>query len=230
MPNFNYENPTDIHGNSLETPQEQLFLRAMDILAYDGFASLTKETLMKRGVDAQLLETYSGSEAICEAVLLDAAERIETAYASITEEAKAYLMARKYTRDEGFKQLERMLYRHIYLCFHPKNRVFVLVGSQENRLPQGLYEILPRALQRSFGDILTQMILCVSEVKNAPLAATISCTILGSIQAFVQQPEYCRALFVGGTREKPNYAVVEDYLNNYFLRAIAANTAINKPF
>jgi hypothetical protein len=57
-----------------------------------------------------------------------------------------------------------------------------------------------------------------------------ACTICGSINTFVQQPAYCKNVFVGQTRLKPNYAVVEDFLNNYFLRAIAANTALNKPF
>ncbi len=44
----------------------------------------------------------------------------------------------------------------------------------------------------------------------------------------VLKGEILENIFKGMTREAPNYAVVEDFLNNYFIRSVAANTAINK--
>lgn len=230
MPNFNYENPRNVNGSSVQSPEEQLFLLVMEIIAYEGYQNLTIERLLKEGADSTLLNRYQTREELCEAVFLDAAERIRLIYQSITEDAIDYLNKKEKTRDESWKQLERLLYRHIYQCFHPKNRVYVLAAAQENLLPPGLNEILPEVMYTSFGSVLSQLIMAVSEVKKAPIAAMITCSICGTIQAFVQQPEYCKNVFVGMTREKPNYAVVEDFLNNYFLRSIAVNTAINKPF
>lgn len=230
MPNFNYENPRNINGSSTQSPEEQLFSLVLEILAYDGYQNLTAERLLEKGADEALLNTYQTRENLCEAVLFDAAERIRLIYDSITEETRAYLNSQGKTKDESWKQLERLLYRHIYQCFHPKNRNYVLAAAQENLLPVGLNEILPKAMETYFGSILSQLIMAVSEVKKAPIAAMITCSICGTIQSFVQQPEYCKKVFIGMTREKPNYAVVEDFLNNYFLRSIAANTAINKPF
>ena len=105
-----------------------------------------------------------------------------------------------------------------------------MAASGESQLPQRLQRILPDALHRQFGSVLAELITAVSEVKNAQMSAMMACSICGAVNIFVQQPIYCRNLFVRETREKPNYAVIEDYLNNYFLRAVAANTAINKLF
>lgn len=230
MPNFNYENPLNVNGSSMESPEEVLFGRVLDLLAYEGYGRLDLADLEKSGADGELLARYPSKEMLCEAVLQDAAERMALIYESVTEEARAYLEAQEQTRDESWKQLERLLYRHIYQCFHPKNRKYVLLMVQEAMLPPEFQTLLPEAMYQCFGDVLSRMILMVSEVKNAQLAAMMSCAICGSINTFVLQPEYCRNIFVGMTREKPNYAVVEDFLNNYFLRSIAVNTAINKPF
>lgn len=230
MPNFNYENPTNIHGGSMQTGEEQLFSLVLDGLAYDGYRNLTLEEIRRRGADPEAVGRYGSVEELCESALTDAAERIALAYDSVTGEARAYLRAPCPGRDEGFKQLERLLYRHIYLCFHPKNRSYVLVAAGESQLPPELQRILPDALYRQFGTVLAELIMAVSEVKNAQMSAMMACSICGSINIFVQQPMYCRNMFVGETREKPNYAVIEDFLNNYFLRGVAANTAINKPF
>lgn len=230
MPNFNYENPRNINGGSMQTPEEQLFSLVLETLAYEGYQSLTLEGLCEKGVDAELIKDYQTREELCEEVLNDAAERIHLIYTSITEDARTYLESPDKTRDESWKQLERLLYRHIYQCFHPKNRNYVLVAAQENMLPLGLQEILPNVMYKEFGEVLAQLIMAVSEVKNASIAAMMTCSICGTIHTFVQEPEYCKKIFIGTTREKPNYAVVEDFLNNYFLRAIAVNTAINKPF
>ncbi|MGN0159544.1 MAG: hypothetical protein ACI39W_10530 [Brotaphodocola sp.] len=230
MPNFNYENPRNVNGSSMQSPEEQLFALVLETLAYEGYQNLTKKRLLEKGADEELLRSYPTREDLCEAVLLDAAERMRLIYEPITADAIAYLESGAKTRDESWKQLERLLYRHIYQCFHPKNRNYVLAAIQESMLPAGLNEILPNAMYDCFGNVLSQMIMAVSEVKKAPIAAMMTCSICGTINTFVQQAEYCKKVFIGATREKPNYAVVEDFLNNYFLRSIAVNTAINKPF
>ena len=230
MPNFNYENPTNIHGGGMQTGEERLFSLVLDALAYDGYQNMTLEEILSRGADPEAVGRYESWEALCERALTDAAERVTLAYESATEGARAYLSADGSSRDEGLKQLERLIYRHIYLCFHPKNRSYVLVAAGESQLPQHLQRILPDVLHRQFGSVLGELITAVSEVKNAQMSAMMACSICGAVNIFVQQPIYCRNLFVGDTREKPNYAVIEDYLNNYFLRAVVANTAINKSF
>lgn len=230
MPNFNYENPRNAEGGSMQSPKEQLFLMVLNTIAYEGWRTITLEGLREKGVDAALLADFDSVGELCEAALLDAADRVACTYESVTEEARAYLASGSRTQDESFKQLERLLYRHIYLCFHPKNRVYMLVAALESQLPEGAGSILPDALQAHFGKVLTDLIMAVSQVKNAQIAALSACLICGAVNAFVQQPQLCGNLFTGATREKPNYAVVEDFMNNYFLRAIAANTAINKPF
>lgn len=37
-------------------------------------------------------------------------------------------------------------------------------------------------------------------------------------------------MFIAQTRHEPNYAEIEDMLNNMLLRSIVANTAVNKAF
>lgn len=230
MPNFNYENPRNIRGNSMESPEDHLFYLVIDSLAYEGYSAMAPAMLRKRGGSEELIAGYGTKKKLCQAALEDAAKRMELIYEGITEDARIYLDALKYTKDESWKQLERLLYRHIYQCFHPKNRAYVLAAAQESQLPPELQRILPDTLHRCFGEVLARLILAVSEVKNADMAAMTACSVCGSINVFVQQPGYCRNVYLGITGKKPNYAVVEDFLNNYFLRSIAASTAINKPF
>ncbi len=235
MPDFNYENPANIEGSPLCSPEEQLFTAVLEGLAYDGYAGLDMENIGKRSGQLLLAESYKTKMKLCRAALIDAADRMRLAYMGITEEARAYLETEKKggikkQQDEGWKQLERLLYRHIYLCFHPKNRVYVLVAGQEGQLPEELSRILPDARNRYFGEVLSRMILAVSEVKSRQLSAMIACSICGGIDIFVHEPEYCKELYNRQTGQEPNYALVEDLMNNYFLRAVAANTAVNKLF
>lgn len=230
MPDFNYENPTNIRGASMEPPEDHLFQLVLDALAYESYQGMTIGKIRGAGGSDELIVKFGTKKKLCRAALEDAAERVSLIYEGITEEARDYLENHQYTKDESWKQLERLLYRHIYQCFHPKNRAYVLIAAQESQLPAELQHILPDALHRCFGSILAKLILTVSEVKNTEIAVMTACAVCGSVNVFVQQPVYCGNVFAGATGKKPNYAVVEDFLNNYFLRSIAANTAINKPF
>lgn len=212
------------------------------------------------GVDVQaVLSRYRTKEDVCRAALEDGKERMALIYEGVTAEARDYLETGVYSMsaggldkerggarrkisdtgqkiaglerdDEGWKQLERLLYRHIYQCFHPKNRIYVLAAAQESQLPEELEQILPDALWKYFGSVLAQLVYQVGQVKNAQVAAMCACTVCGGINAFVQQPLYCKNVFMGQTGREPNYAVIEDLLNDHFLRAIAADTAIDKAF
>ncbi len=276
MAGFNDEDPRNVRGDRLETPEEQLFRIVLDCLAYEGYGCMTLKAIDERCQSEELKEILSGygtKEDLCAAALEDGAERVALVYGKITAEARAYLEAagagtpstRKKgeegadasdsarsvgdaerqpvvygerqsvglcwePEDEGFKQLERLLYRHIYQCFHPKNRIYVLAAAQESQLPPGLGQILPDALWQCFGSVLARLIYQVSQVKNAQVAAMCACAVCGSINLFVQQPKYCKNVCRGQTGREPDYGVIEDLLNNHFLRAIAADTAINKAF
>ena len=132
--------------------------------------------------------------------------------------------------DESIKQLERLLYRHIHLCLHPKNRIYVLAAANEAQLPQSLNDILPKALQVSFCDVLEEIILSVAQVKKQKEAAMLAASVCACVQFYAVQPELTKCMFMAKTRHEPNYAEVEDMLNNMLLRSIVANTAINKAF
>lgn len=230
MPNFNYGNLRNIHGASIVPPEDQLLMIVLDALAYESYAGLTLAKVRARSAAPELVGQYRNKHDLCRAMLLEAAERVAIAYESVTRDAKVFLASGGKDREAGWKELERLLYRHIYLCFHPENRCYALVAAQESQLPADLRELLPKALHKAFGETLAQMILAVSAVKKPHEAALLACNVTGCINTFIQQPEYCQKVFIGQTRTKPNYANVEDQLNNYFLRSIHANTAMNKLF
>ncbi len=230
MPAFNYENPRNAAGEGMESPQERLLSTVIEILAYESQRSLTREALLKQDFPEDMIDAYGSAEELCHAALLDAAERIRLSYETIAEEVADYLNSADKTRDRSYMYLERLLYRHIYLSFHPKNRKYVLACARESSLPEGLGRILPEAVGKYVGEPLAQLILEAGEVKNRQMAALLACSICGSILTFVQQPLYCQEIFRKMTKEKPNYAVVEDFLNNIFLRSVSANTGINKLF
>ena len=125
---------------------------------------------------------------------------------------------------------EGCLYRHIHLCLHPKNRIYVLAATYEAQLPPALSEILPKALQASFCDVLEELILSVAQVKKQKEAAMLAASVCACVQFYAVQPELTKCMFMAKTRHEPNYAEVEDMLNNMLLRSIVANTAINKAF
>ena len=230
MPQFNYENPKNVDGSGIGTPEDRLFQTVLELLVYEGYRAVTEEALAERGISPALAAAYGSPEELCGAAVQDAAERITIACESAAEDARLYLASKKYTKDFSYMHLERLLYRYIYLCFHPKNRVYVLACAQESQLLPEWKELLTDVMQREFADVLTELILAAGEMKNRQMAAVMACAVCGCVTAFVQQPGFCKKVFREATGEDPNYAVAEDFLNNMLLRMIEANTGINKPF
>ena len=230
MPNFGYENPTNISGASPEPPEDKVFRIVRETWAKYADCIITYDMLLGAGCDRDVLEKYGTLEELYDAVVADIIERIGIAYAPITEDARNYMAGTEKTRDLGMQKLERLLYLHTYLCIHPKNRTYVLLCSQEDHLPAEYREDIAKAVEKNFMSVLTAMILEVSEVKNSQTAALLACSAIGSINTYIQQPELVKWTFRDATRLDPNYSVIEDYMNNIILRSVWANTSINKPF
>ena len=230
MPNFNFGTAYNTSGQTMLSPEDRLREAALTALVYGGYAAVTRANLRRMGADEALLAPLSTREKLCAWALNEAAERVRIAYEPVTQLAREYLASDEKTPDESVKQLERLLYRHIHLCLHPKNRVYVLAAANEAQLPKGLSEILPRALQENFCGVLEKMILAAAQVKKQKEAAMLAAAVCASVQFYAVQPELAKRMFTAATRHEPNYAEVEDMLNNMLLRSIVANTAINKAF
>ncbi|MGI5990150.1 MAG: hypothetical protein ACOX78_07800 [Lachnospiraceae bacterium] len=259
MPEFNYANPVNAAGRPLESYRDKFLRAARDILIRDGVSGFTREKFLAAGCrdedigtflapagdpgDSESIESAGkeirpdaaqslclSEEKISDAVTEDLISRIRSCYRDITEEARSYLTSGQYSREESFQKLEHLLYRHVYLCFHPKNRSYVLLCMQEDHLPEPYRKKLAEVLEEEFGSVLTQLILSGGEIKNEQQASMMSCCVIGSIGIFIQSPEYCRRVWGAATRQEPNYAVIEDLVNNYLLRSIWNETAAGKPF
>ena len=220
MPNFNFGTAYNMSGQTMLSPEDQLLEMSLCALA----------NMRHAGADEALLAPLRTREKLCKWALDETAERIRLAYELVTEQARVYLAGSEKSQDESIKQLERLLYRHIHLCLHPKNRIYVLAAANEAQLPQSLNDILPKALQVSFCDVLEEMILSVAQVKKQKEAAMLAASVCACVQFYAVQPELTKCMFMAKTRHEPNYAEVEDMLNNMLLRSIVANTAINKAF
>lgn len=230
MPTFNHENPVNAEGKALETPEEKLLRLCRQVLTEEGYAGLGRDRLLQMGCEPQALLGYRDAEDLCDAVVDDLVDRIGISYASITEDARAYLEEGNYTRDESFQKIERLLYRHIYLCFHPRNRTYVLMCLQEDHLPRKHRERLAKVLWTEFVSVLARLIQSGAEVRNEQESTLLACAAVGSISTFIQSPQLCREAYRGMTRMDPNYAVIEDFLNNHLMRSIWVGTSMNKPF
>ena len=230
MPNFNFGTAYNTSGQTLQSPEDALLEMILRTLVFGGYQAISAANLRKNGADEALLAPLRTKEKLCQWALQEAAERIKIAYADVTEQAEAYLLGNEQTQDEGIKQLERMLYRHIHLCLHPKNRIYVLAAVNEAQLPPALAEILPKTLQAVFCDVLEKLIFSVAQVKKQKEAALLASSVCASVQFYAVQPELAKKMFMAQTRHEPNYAEIEDMLNNMLLRSIVANTAINKAF
>ncbi len=230
MPNFNFGTAYNTSGQTMQSPEDTLLEMVLRNLVFGGYQAISAANLRKNGADEALLASLRTKEKLCQWALQEAAERIKIAYADVTEQAEAYLQGSEQTQDEGIKQLERMLYRHIHLCLHPKNRIYVLAAVNEAQLPLALAEILPKTLQAVFCDVLEKLIFSVAQVKKQKEAALLASSVCASVQFYAVQPELAKKMFMAQTRHEPNYAEIEDMLNNMLLRSIVANTAINKAF
>ena len=230
MPDFNTGTAYNIGGQTLLSPEERLLEYVLGTLAYRGYAALNPSDARRVCDEEALTAPLRTRESLCAWALGEAAERVAIAYGPVTEQARAYLAGAARTQDESVKQLQRLLVRHIHLCLHPKNRIYVLTAANEAQLPEHLGAILPKALQEAFCGVLEEMIMAASQVKKQKEAALLAASVCASVQFYAVQPELAKRMLVCATRHEPNYAEVEDMLNNMLLRAIVANTAINKPF
>ncbi len=230
MPSFSYENPRNINGQAAESSEDQLYETVWDILASTGYPSVTIENLKRQGCTDAQIALFSNAEELCTKAIRELEERIRMFYRDITAEAREYLKQGTYQRDQTFQKIERLLYRHIYLCLHPKNRSAVLLCMQENHLPEQYRKELSAVLEEEFGSVLTKLILAGAEVKNETEAALLSSMIIGSLSVFIQSPEYVRQVYKDASGRSPDYSIIEDSLNNVLLRLIWTDTSINKPF
>ena len=230
MPNFNFGTAYNTSGQTMQDPEDALLEQILRLMAFGGYSAVTPANVRKGGVEETLLKPLNTRQKLCAWALEETAERIRLAYEPVTEQARAYLSAGERSQDESIKQLERLLYYHIHLCLHPKNRIYVLAAANEAQLPPAFSEILPRALQTCFCQVLEDMILCAAQVKKQKEAAMLAASICASVQFYAVQPELAKRMFMAQTRHEPNYAEIEDMLNNMLLRSVVANTAINKPF
>ncbi len=230
MPNFNFGTAYNTSGQTMQSPEDALLEMILRALVFGGYQTVSASALRKLGADETLSASLRTREKLCKWALDEAAERIHLAYTDVTEQAIDYLQSTEQTPDEGIKQLERMLYRHIHLCLHPKNRIYVLAAVNEAQLPPALSDILPKTLQSVFCDILEKLIFSVAQVKKQKDAALLASSVCASVQFYAVQPELAKKMFIAQTRHEPNYAEIEDMLNNMLLRSIVANTAVNKAF
>lgn len=230
MPAFNYENARNLSGQAAESEEDQLYETVWDLMASSGYPSVTIENLKRQGCTDAQIALSSNAEELCTKAVRELEERIHMFYRDITEEARAYLEEGNYQRDLTFQKIEHLLYRHIYLCLHPKNRSAVLLCMQENHLPESYRKELSAVLEEEFGSVLTNLILAGAEVKNETEAALLSSMIIGSLSVFIQSPEYVQKVYHDANGRSPDYSIIEDALNNVLLRLIWTDTSVNKPF
>ena len=230
MPDFNYGAAVNVYGQTLESSEDKLFDFARAVIVGEGRTALTLEICRKAGFSEEVLDAYKSSEELLDATLHDLIRKIEENYDHITEEGREYLEKHRYTEDESYQKLQRLLNRHIWLVFNPKNRSYVLLASNEVMLPECYQKAVNKAIQEHFTDVLYQLILTAGQIKNARVAALLTATAISDINIFVQQPELCKSIFKSATRLDPNYSEIQDYVNNVILRNIHTNLSINKTF
>lgn len=230
MPNFNYGAAVNVYGQTLESSQDKLFDFARELIVREGRTAFTLDICRKAGFSDELLEDFKSSDELLEATFHDLIRKIEENYDRITEEAREYLEKHTYTEDESYQKLQRLLNRHIWLVFNPKNRSYVLLASNEVMLSECYQKSVNKTIQEHFTDVLYQLILTAGQIKNERLAALLTATAVSDINIFVQQPELCKSIFKSATRLDPNYSEIQDYVNNVILRTIHTNLSINKPF
>ncbi len=230
MPAFNYDHARNIHGQTAESAEDQLYETVWEIISSFGYRFVTPDTLIRYGCTEEQIDLCSNAEELCTKALRELEDRIRLFYRDITAEAREYLKEGNYQRDLTFQKIERLLYRQIYLCLNPKNRSAVLLCMQENHLPEPFRKELPGVLEEEFGSVLSKLILAGAEVKNETEAALLSSMIIGSIAVFIQSPEYVRRIYQDAGGKNPDYSIIEDTLNNVLLRLIWTDTSVNKPF
>ncbi len=227
MPNFNYGAAVNVYGQTLESSEDKLFDFAREVIVREGRTALTLDLCRNAGFTEELLSEFKSSDELLEATVHDLIRKIEENYDHITEESRTYLGNHRYTEDESYQKLQRLLNRHIWLVFNPKNRSYVLLASNEVMLSESDQKAVNKAIQEHFTDVLYQLILTAGQIKNERLATLLTVTAISDINIFVQQPELCKRIFKAGTRLEPNYSEIQDYVNNVILRNIHTNLSIN---
>ena len=230
MPNFNYENPRNAFGASPETPEEQLARAVRGILTTKGPGGLTKEALLEQKFPEEFLSKWPDADSLIALAVRDFKEKFIYTYDDITEDAREYLSSGELTEDKSYEKLERLINRHIRVIFHPKNRGYVLMATNEDLLPEEYRRVVIETISQHFMDVLCRLVLAAGQVKNEGTAALLTTSIIGSCNAFVLQPSLCKLLYQHGAGKDPNYSEIQDYLNSCMLRSIYMNLGINKMF
>lgn len=220
----------DIKFDESDSTQDRLIKATQALIAVYGYdATTTRMIANLANVTLSAINFHFGSkENLVKAAMEQAAAQLEKNYEKLAGEIRSFLDSKPVDKEKAWSYLDRFLSDRIRRAFdYNASWINIGIAEHENGLPESSKGLMARVAVHTSEKILAELILAVSDKKDAFKAAVISRVINAAIMTYTEKPLMNQYLGESMDLDLENRERVGDYLHEYAMRSIAAAVTID---
>ncbi len=225
-----YMDIIEIEFNDTDTTQDRLIKATQALIAVYGYDATTTRMIANLAkVTLSAINFHFGNkENLVKEAMSRAAEDLALHYSKLAEEIRQFLEEEPVDKEKAWLYLDRILTDRIRRAFD-RNASWINIGiaEHENGLPESSRGIMARTAVEGSEQVLAELILAVSDKKNAFQAALISRAVNAAIMSYSEKPLLNQYLEEAMDVDLSDPRKVEECMHDYFMKSIAAAVVVD---
>lgn len=220
----------DIKLKDSDSTPERLLKATQALIATYGYDATTTRMIANLAhVTLSNINFHFGSkEKLVEAAVRRAAEDLQTAYSKLACQVRRSLRHGPLTQEQAWEYIDLVLRDRIHRTMdYESSWIIIGMAEHEGDLPDSSRGILSEVVVRTGERMLAELILAVSDDKDAFRAAIISRSVNATVMAFMEKPLLWQYLAASLGIDLADTQRMEEELHTYFMRSIRA--AVSAP-
>lgn len=208
-----------------DTTADRLIKATQALIAKHGYdATTTRMIANLAGVNLSAINFHFGNkEHLVQEAVQKAAADLGEHYNKLADEAKAFLEIEPVDKEKAWDYIDRLLKHRIHRAFDFKNSwMNIGIAEHENGLPESSRGLMARTAIEGSEKILADLIMAVSDKKDAFKAGIVSRAVNAAIMSYAEKPLLNKYLEESLGVDLSDMQHVEKTLHDYFMKSIAA--------
>ena len=220
----------EIEFKDTDTTPDRLIKATQALIAVYGYDATTTRMIANLAkVTLSAINFHFGNkENLVREAMSRAAQELELHYSKLAGEIRRFLEEEPVDREKAWSYLDRILTDRIRRAFDRRaSWINIGIAEHENGLPESSRGIMARTAVEGSERILAELILAVSDKKNAFQAALISRAVNAAIMSYSEKPLLNQYLEESLGVDLSDPRRVEECLHDYFMTSIAAAVGVD---
>lgn len=220
----------EIELSDSDTTSERLIKATQALIAVYGYDATTTRMIANLAkVTLSAINFHFGNkENLVRAAMFDASSKLEKYYSKLACEIRHFLKEDPVDKDKAWSYIDRLLTDRIRRAFDYKaSWVNIGLAEHENGLPESSRGLMAQTAVKASEQVLAELILAVSDKKDAFQAALISRSINAAIISYSEKPLLNQYLEEFMDIDLSDKRKVEECLHDYFMKSIASVVVVD---